>query len=157
MSIRLKKIRSGGQTGADLGGLVAAKQLGLETGGYIPKGFLTECGPCPALGELYGLVETRTATYPLRTRLNVRNSDATAWFGRLNSRGYHCTRDAADDYEKPFRVISTPEALIEFLDEFNVEELNVAGNRASRNPDIHRFTAETIIAAWRLIKEGVTP
>ena len=41
------KVCSGGQTGADLGGLIAAKQAGLETFGWMPPGFLTEFGPKP--------------------------------------------------------------------------------------------------------------
>jgi hypothetical protein len=35
------KVISGGQSGADLGGLRAAKVLGIQTGGSMPKGFLT--------------------------------------------------------------------------------------------------------------------
>lgn len=45
--MRPVRIISGGQTGADQGALVAAKQLGIETGGWTPRGFLTEAGPCP--------------------------------------------------------------------------------------------------------------
>ncbi len=40
---------SGGQSGADFGGLLAAKRCGIPTGGKIPKGFLTENGPKPEL------------------------------------------------------------------------------------------------------------
>ena len=35
----LKKIISGGQTGADLAGLEAASYLGIHTGGKMPLGF----------------------------------------------------------------------------------------------------------------------
>jgi hypothetical protein len=141
-------IISGGQTGADQGGLVAGRQLGIKTGGWMPKGCLTEAGPCRPLLDLYGMQEHASNRYPPRTYANVRDSDGTAWFGKLNSAGYHCTRDACDKHEKPFRVISTPEALREFVEEFNIDVLNVAGNRESRNPGLHRFTAETIITAF---------
>jgi len=143
----VSKIISGGQTGADQGGLVAARQLGIPTGGWIPKGFLTESGPRPDLGLLYGLKEHKSNRYPPRTKENVKDSDGTAWFGRLNSKGYHCTFNATDEFMKPRRVITTPEGLLEFIDEFNIGILNVAGNRESSNPGIHRFTAELIIAA----------
>ena len=36
----LRKVISGGQTGADRAGLQAAKSSGIKTGGYMPKGFL---------------------------------------------------------------------------------------------------------------------
>ena len=52
----IKKIISGFQTGADIGGILAAKRLGLETGGTMPKGFRTEDGPRPEFAELYGAV-----------------------------------------------------------------------------------------------------
>jgi hypothetical protein len=35
-------IISGGQTGADQGGLFAAEILKIKTGGYAPKGYRTE-------------------------------------------------------------------------------------------------------------------
>ena len=38
------KIISGGQTGVDTIGLQVAKELGIETGGKAPKGFLREEG-----------------------------------------------------------------------------------------------------------------
>jgi Circularly permutated YpsA SLOG family len=37
----LKKIISGGQTGADQAGLRTAKRLGIETGGWMPQGWRT--------------------------------------------------------------------------------------------------------------------
>lgn len=43
----LRWIISGGQTGADQGGLDAGKALGLKTGGLMPKGWRTEAGPRP--------------------------------------------------------------------------------------------------------------
>ena len=38
----LSRIISGGQTGADEGGLMAAALLGIPTGGWMPRGFLRE-------------------------------------------------------------------------------------------------------------------
>jgi len=40
----VKKIISGGQTGADQAALDVAIQLGISHGGWIPKGRLTENG-----------------------------------------------------------------------------------------------------------------
>ena len=59
----VRKIISGGQTGADQAGLAVAKRLGIPTGGFVPKGFLTEAGPRPDLAAEYGLEEpTRPPT-----------------------------------------------------------------------------------------------
>jgi hypothetical protein len=51
----LRKIISGGQTGADIAGLDAAVLLHIPTGGTVMKGFKTESGPNFELGYKYGL------------------------------------------------------------------------------------------------------
>ena len=51
------QIVSGGQTGADQGGLEAALALGIPVGGWAPKGWLTENGPDPTLESKYGMKE----------------------------------------------------------------------------------------------------
>lgn len=56
------KIISGGQTGDDL----AALDLGIPHGGWIPKGRLTEAGP---LSDKYLLTEMKTRSYSKRTEL----------------------------------------------------------------------------------------
>ena len=60
----LEKIISGGQTGADQGALDAAIKLGLDHGGWIPKGRKTEAGP---LSREYRLKEMPTGDYNRRT------------------------------------------------------------------------------------------
>ena len=83
------KIISGGQTGADQGGLLAARDLGWETGGTAPYNWMTEKGPAEALLRSFGLVAGPhdPNTYPIRTALNAKNSDVTIWFGTKNSPG----------------------------------------------------------------------
>ncbi len=49
------RVISGGQIGADIGGLSAAKSLGLHTGGYAPVNFSTMKGPMLSLSKEYGL------------------------------------------------------------------------------------------------------
>jgi hypothetical protein len=60
----LKKIISGGQTGADQAALDVAIKLGIPYGGWIPKGRLTENGP---LDSKYKLKEMETTNYNKRT------------------------------------------------------------------------------------------
>jgi Circularly permutated YpsA SLOG family len=52
----IARIITGGQTGADQGGLRAARAAGIATGGFAPKGWATETGAAPWLAE-FGLVE----------------------------------------------------------------------------------------------------
>lgn len=74
----LRKVISGGQTGADRAGLEAAKFCNLETGGTAPKNYMTEDGSDYTLKDL-GLVEGPKG-YVSRTMMNVDNSDATIVF-----------------------------------------------------------------------------
>ncbi len=69
--MHLKKIISSCQTGADQGGLAAAKELNLKTGGWMPNTFRTEAGPRPDLAKLYNLNEHSSYSYIPRTKLNV--------------------------------------------------------------------------------------
>jgi Circularly permutated YpsA SLOG family len=84
--MRLEKVISGGQTGADQAGLRATQAAGIPTGGCAPKGWQTEYGPAPWLAE-YGLTERLKASYPARTGANARESDGTIWFGTTDSSG----------------------------------------------------------------------
>ena len=70
----LRRIISGGQTGADRAGLDFAIHVGLEHGGYVPKGRKAEDGK---IAERYNLVELSTSSYPARSRRNIEESDGT--------------------------------------------------------------------------------
>ena len=74
------KIISGGQTGADTGGLYGARDAGIPTGGFAPYSFCTEKGYAPWLGTKFGLVDSGT-NYKQRTAMNVGAADITLWFG----------------------------------------------------------------------------
>ena len=69
------KIVSGGQTGVDRAGLEAAIALGLPYGGWVPKGRLAEDGVVPL--KYVGMQEHTSSNYAVRTKANVRDSDAT--------------------------------------------------------------------------------
>lgn len=130
----IKRIISGGQTGADQGGLLAGRDLGIETGGTAPKGWKTEDGPEPALA-IYGLVESQEANYSARTAMNVSNSDGTAIFStNLDSKGTILTVYWCGQLSKPYIINPTPEQLREWAEEHDIQTLNVAGNRASKDP-----------------------
>ena len=75
----LKKIISGGQTGADRAAIDLAIKLNMPYGGWIPKGRKTESGPLP---EKYRLREMDTADYPSRTKRNIQDSHGTVILSR---------------------------------------------------------------------------
>ena len=75
----IRKIISGGQTGADRAALDVALKLGIPHGGWIPKGRKAEDGP---LADIYKLKEMSTDSYPKRTEQNVIDSDGTLIIAR---------------------------------------------------------------------------
>lgn len=129
--MRLRKIISGGQTGADRTGLECARELGLETGGTATKGYRTENGPDLSLKD-FGLVEDDSPYYPPRTIKNVKDADATVLFGDPHSSGSRLTIKTCGAVGRP--IFINPVDLRPIAEDFAV--VNVAGNRKSVNPGV---------------------
>ena len=153
----IQKIISGGQTGADQGGLQAARELGISTGGFAPRGWLTEDGPMRALLQYFGLKECAQHGYPARTKANVLQSDGTLLVGPHRTAGSALTAKLANDNRKPLFHVPFNDAeddrIGEFrywLERFGIRVLNVAGNRESESPGIRQFTKDFLIAALSL-------
>ena len=143
----LRKIISGGQTGADQAGLWAARALKLEKGGTAPKGWETENGSSEHILKPMGLVEGPSG-YKERTKQNVEDSDATVLFGRMTSPGSKLTIRVCKDLGKPHIVNPNPRVLRRFIEINDVETLNVAGNRESKNPGIGTRTYDILVEAF---------
>jgi hypothetical protein len=150
-SITLKRIVSGGQTGVDRGALDAALAADFECGGWVPGDRMAEDGVIP---ERYPLVALPNGNYQQRTRLNVVDSDGTAilYDGNLSG-GTRLTRDLCDLLSRPCILISASEtpdpiaagkAVLRFVDDNNIETLNVAGPRASGWAAGYAFTLGVI-------------
>lgn len=152
----LRRVISGGQTGADQGGLKAAKKCGLETGGWIPRGFLTENGSNPELAE-FGLKETTTVSYGPRTKYNVQDADGTIRFAAIfHSPGEIATRRAILENNKTsidvdFNNPRPHEEVVKWILEKNIQVLNVAGNRESKCPGIEKFTEDYLSTVFELL------
>lgn len=144
--MKLRKVISGGQTGADRTGLECGREMGLETGGTAPLHFRTETGRDPSL-KVFGLVESPYESYPPRTEQNVKDSDVTLWFGNTNSPGYYCTLNACKRHKKELVANPSAERMREIALAYEV--VNVAGNRASTNPDVIKITR----TAFKALKE----
>jgi hypothetical protein len=147
-------IISGGQTGADRAALDFAISAGLPHGGWCPQGRLAEDGP---LASCYALRETETDRYAERTRLNVRDSDATVVLTLTPelTGGTKLTAEIASELGKPRLHLCAAETgpleaavtLRQFIAEHRIERLNVAGPRASQEPRIGTFVEAVLRAA----------
>jgi len=148
----LEKIISGGQTGADQAALDAAIKLGIPHGGWVPKGRLTEDGPLP---DKYDLTEMPTASYPERTKKNIRESDGTLILSHgMLTNGSEFTRKMALKYQQPMlhidfnRMIPFDAAVVinNWMVDHDISVLNVAGSRGSTDPHIYRAAVDIIEA-----------
>lgn len=137
--MKLIKIISGAQTGVDQAGLRVAARLGINTGGWMPRGFRTEEGSAEELARTFGLREHPSHAYPPRTELNVAESDATVIMGFPASPGGLLTQRFCDKMRRP-RLLTTfgddPAELRDWLKAHRIWILNVAGNRESTHPGI---------------------
>lgn len=145
----VRKVVSGGQTGADRAGLDWARAYGLGHGGWCPRGRRAEDGTIP---DDYQLTETPSCEYEQRTAWNVRDSDVTVVFSiaRELSGGSKLTVELAEQLGKPWLHLrpdlDAARALRKFLCEHQVEVLNIAGPRASHEPEVYAFVAATLNA-----------
>jgi hypothetical protein len=147
----LKRIVSGGQTGADRAALDVALKHRLEIGGWIPKGRLAEDGP---ISHRYGgLLETESADPSVRTALNVRDSDATLILshGPLQGGSLLTLEEAQRLGRTVFHIdlAATPKAaaarqLCTWLQRVDPSTLNVSGARASQDAAIYRSVVELL-------------
>jgi len=151
---------SGGQTGADQGGLLAAQDLRIPTGGTAPHGWLTEDGPQERLLRSFGLMECSEPGYPARTKANVLSADATLLVGQYRTGGTALTVKIARGANKPvFHVAYGGRSMLpsderiaevrEWLGRYQVHTLNVAGDRESQSPGIQAFTRAFLVGALR--------
>jgi hypothetical protein len=151
--MRISKIISGGQTGADRGGLDAAIRCGLPHGGWVPKGRRAEDGRVP---ETYGGVrETASASYVPRTEANVIDSDATLVMAcGLPVGGTMKTCSLALKHARPCIVVNlaadrkaAADQIVGWLTSIPFHEgtLNVAGSRESKVPGMQSATQSVLI------------
>ncbi len=152
----IEKIISGGQTGADQGALDTAIRLDIDHGGWIPRGRKTEAGPLP---DKYHLKEMPTGDYHQRTEKNVASAEASLIFshGPLTG-GALLTQQMAILHGRPWlhvdlETLAAFEAarnINDWITEYDIRVLNVAGSRASQDPYIYQLTADILESAYYL-------
>ena len=136
----VKKIVSGGQTGADRAALDFALESGIPCGGWCPKGRLAEDGP---IDSSYPLIETSSSDYSVRTRQNVLDSDGTLILnmGTLSG-GTAYTERCARSLNRPCIVVDLdqhvgPQEVLKWLEREGIQILNIAGPRASKEVGVY--------------------
>jgi hypothetical protein len=149
------QIISGGQTGADRGGLEAAMELGIGHGGWCPKGRIAEDGVIP---KRYKVHPTESPRYDVRTKRNVREADATVLFtvGRPEGGDALTLRDAKYA-EKPALHLdlskvtygAAAKELRKWAAKQKIVVLNVAGSRESVAPGLQHVVHGILMAAFR--------
>lgn len=150
--MQITKIISGGQTGADRGGLDAAIACDIPHGGWCPRGRRAEDG---CISGKYQLQETQTFNYSERTKSNVIEADATLIFtmGDLNG-GSLQTKKFAKQYHRPYLHVDIKKdeqavckKILDWLNQLSIDGiiLNIAGSRESKNPGIQNIVMSLII------------
>lgn len=158
----LKKVLSGGQSGADIAGLRAAKLSGFETGGTAPKGYRTQNGPNFELRDIYNLKEHWSWRYDHRTECNVKDSDATIKVAsNFQSAGEKCTQKYINMHGRPSLEIDInntpdPHDVVEWLNKNKVKVLNVAGNSEKTSPGIEEKAMWFLFSVFKKYKESIS-
>jgi hypothetical protein len=161
----LHTIISGGQTGADQGGLMAAFENSVKTGGTAPAKYMTTRGPAPLL-QTFGL--KAEGTLQTRTKRNIIDSDGTVILSSdLSSAGTLLTIRLCKELCKPYLVLDISDlcetiansemfqisqirthsiAVKRFILDYNISVLNVAGNR-ERYDDLRvMYSVKTVVS-----------
>jgi hypothetical protein len=143
--MKLVKIISGGQTGADRAALDVAIDSGMDYGGAVPMGRKTENGPLAA--KYRKMTELQSPQYAVRTKQNILTADGTLIFSYGNpSGGSGLTVRMAQQHDKPFLVVdlemetaaSAATLITAWLKKANPAVLNVAGPRESEHPGTYQ-------------------
>lgn len=140
-NLKIIKIISGGQTGADRAALDAAIECGVAHGGWCPAKRLAEDG---VIDAKYQLQETISKHYPARTKANVRDADVTiVFFHDQCTQGSRKTAEYAKKFGKPCILVDLNQphdlqaSLKKIFPESTGITVNIAGPRLSSNPAIY--------------------
>jgi len=158
----IQKIMSGGQTGADRAALDVAIKMEIPHFGWVPKGRLAEDG---RISDKYNLREIPTDIYADRTKQNVLDSNGTVILshGELTG-GSKLTQELAKEHHRPYLHINihkTPPffaatQINNWIMENNINVLNVAGPRASNDPEIYKDTLHILESTLLLNMVGAS-
>jgi hypothetical protein len=140
----------------DRAALDAALAAGVEAGGWCPYGRIAEDG---RIADRYPLSETESSDPAERTRLNVRDADATLVVSPGAPRGGTALAAAtARQLGRPLLLVHpgepwSAERVARWVVEHEVTTLNVAGPRASEWPEGYDAAFGVVSALLRRLSE----
>ena len=146
----IRKIISGGQTGADRAALNFAIKQNIPHGGWVPKGRIAEDGRIP---DIYQLLEMPTDSYPERTEQNVIHSDSTVIISHsVPTGGSAYTAEMAKKHGRPWLHLDMEKTTVDeaakrlrgWITDNSISVLNVTGPRESNNLDIYQATTKLL-------------
>ena len=149
MSRKIKRIRTGGQSGVDRAALDIAREFKIELCGWCPKGGWAEDYPTPPglLHDYPELTETPSKGTTQRTLWNMRDADAILTIipeGSGESEGTEVGVREGEHLQKPMftaRSIEDAEDILRWLDSLPDNlDLSIGGPRASECPDAYMVT-----------------
>lgn len=143
---------SGAQTGVDRAALDVALELGIPCGGWVPRGRLDETGRIP--DGYPNLRETSGADWDERTEANVRDSDGTLILSRGPLTGGSAfTARVAERLGRPCLHVDLDQhgeaeaAIRGWVADREIDVLNVAGPRASKDPGLYEIVRRVLLEA----------
>ena len=152
----IRKIISGGQTGAQQAALDAAIQCHIPHGGWISKGRLTETG---RLSNKYKLTEMPTGSPEKRTEQNVIDSDGTLVIthGELSG-GERFIRGKTEKHNKPFlhvdldniNAFQAAHVVKKWASDNHIEILNVTGPEISIDKYIYQAVMRLLTTVFHM-------
>ncbi len=152
-----RRIVTGGQTGVDRAATDVAILLGLDYGGFVPRGGWAEDAPVPpgVLGTYPCFTELEDASPATRTRRNVGACDALVVIRADDtvSPGTDLALEVARARGLPTEVLDVrdpdaPARLERFLDGVPAGgAINVAGPRESESPGVYEATRALLLRA----------
>lgn len=165
----LQKIISGAEAGPDLGALLAAEHLEMNTGGFMPANYRTKSGNKPELAQQFHLKALSSSYYYHRTVQNITLADATLWVGSRSDRQMKKVAFVANVQNKPCLELMwdcatsategtsydayMAEKVYNWLVKVDPQSLNVTGCVEAKNPGVQRFTKmalQATVGYWRM-------
>jgi hypothetical protein len=159
----IKKIISGGQTGAEQAALDAAIQCHIPYDGWIQKGRLTEAGRLPNKYKLTGMP---TDSYAKKAEQNIIDSDGTLIIshGNLTGEPKHAQKKA-EKHKKPFlhidlervNAFQAAHVVKKWASDNFIETLNVSGPSVSEDKYIYQSAMRllTVVFHMEMIENGM--
>ena len=148
----LKKIISGGQSGAEIAALDVAINFSIHYSGWVPKGRIAEDGP---ISNKYQLNEMPVTSYSKKTEQNVLHADSSIIISHDPLSG-SCsfTKKVAMKHGLPWihvdlsgvSIFQAALFILKWIEKNNIKILNVTGPKASQDHNIYEDVTNVLEA-----------